>query len=162
MRSITRFFTFFNESALHLLIQGLIITYVLAIMTTISLLTKVFKPNDHPSFWPQTAWAILRAVVGIMMIHNGLDKLSDIQSFSQAYVEVIGLPFPIFFSYVAALTETIGAPLLAIRSSESSRCPGVVWHDVRRNVSSRSGFGIKPALPGTLRSLCRLLSLLCH
>jgi putative oxidoreductase len=83
-------------------------------MTTISPLTKVFKPNDYPGFWSQTAWAILRAVVGIMMIHNGLDKLSDIQSFSQAYVEVIGLPFPIFFSYLAALTETIGAPLLAI------------------------------------------------
>ncbi|UBF27654.1 DoxX family protein [Kovacikia minuta CCNUW1] len=83
-------------------------------MTTSALLTKVFKPNDNLSFWSQTAWALLRAVVGIMMIHNGLDKLSDIQSFSQAYVEVIGLPFPIFFSYLAAFTETIAAPLLAI------------------------------------------------
>ncbi len=48
------------------------------------------------------------------MIHNGLDKLANIESFAQAYVEVIGLPFPIFFSYVAAYTELIGAPLLAI------------------------------------------------
>jgi putative oxidoreductase len=49
-----------------------------------------------------------------MMIHNGLDKLSNIESFAQAYVQVIGLPFPIFFSYVAAFTELIGAPLLVL------------------------------------------------
>lgn len=48
------------------------------------------------------------------MIHNGLDKLSNIESFAQAYVQVIGLPFPIFFSYLAAFTELIGAPLVAI------------------------------------------------
>jgi putative oxidoreductase len=48
------------------------------------------------------------------MVHNGLNKLSDIQSFADAYVSVIGLPFPIFFSYCAAFTETIAAPLLAI------------------------------------------------
>ena len=77
-------------------------------------LTTVFKPNVSPNFFSQTAWAILRTVVGIVMIHNGLDKLSNIESFAQAYVEVIGLPFPIFFSYVAAFTELIGAPLLAI------------------------------------------------
>jgi len=49
-----------------------------------------------------------------MIVHNGLDKLADIPSFAEAYVKVIGLPFPIFFSYVAAYTELIGAPLLAI------------------------------------------------
>jgi putative oxidoreductase len=49
-----------------------------------------------------------------MMVHNGLDKLADIPGFAEAYVKVIGLPFPIFFSYVAAYTELIGAPLLAI------------------------------------------------
>jgi putative oxidoreductase len=48
------------------------------------------------------------------MVHNGIDKLSDIDSFARAYVEYIGLPFPIFFSYVAAYTELIGAPLVAI------------------------------------------------
>ncbi|MCL6435283.1 MAG: DoxX family protein [Leptolyngbyaceae cyanobacterium HOT.MB2.61] len=83
-------------------------------MTATTFLTALFKPNLNPNFWSQTTWAILRAVVGIMMIHNGLDKLGNIESFSQAYVEVIGLPFPLFFSYVAALTETIGAPLVAI------------------------------------------------
>lgn len=79
-----------------------------------ALLTRTLKPNTTPNFWSQTGWAILRFVVGVMMIHNGLDKFSNIESFAQAYVEVIGLPFPIFFSYLAALTETIAAPLVAI------------------------------------------------
>ena len=83
-------------------------------MFNLRFLTALFKPNISPNFWSQTAWALLRAVVGVMMIHNGLDKLSNIENFAQAYVEVIGLPFPIFFSYVAAFTELIGAPLVAI------------------------------------------------
>lgn len=83
-------------------------------MTTNSLITKIFRPNVTANFWQQTSWAILRAVLGIMMIHNGIDKLSNIESFAEAYVAYIGLPFPIFFSYVAAFTELIGAPLLMI------------------------------------------------
>ena len=83
-------------------------------MAANSLITKIFRPNVTPNFWQQTSWAILRAVVGIVMIHNGLDKLSNIESFAEAYVSYIGLPFPIFFSYVAAYTELIGAPLLII------------------------------------------------
>ena len=77
-------------------------------------LKSVFKSNISPGFWSQCGWALLRSCLGIMMVHNGIDKLSDIQGFSQAYVEVIGLPFPLFFSYVAALTELVGAPLVAI------------------------------------------------
>ncbi len=83
-------------------------------MISNSLVTKIFRPNIYPNFWNQTTWAILRVVVGIMMIHNGLDKLSNIESFAEAYVAYIGLPFPIFFSYVAAFTELIAAPLVAI------------------------------------------------
>lgn len=79
-----------------------------------SLGLKIFKPNYEANFSSQTAWAIMRAVVGLMMIHNGLDKLGNIESFAEAYVSYIGLPFPIFFSYVAAYTELIGAPLLMI------------------------------------------------
>jgi len=79
-----------------------------------ALFTTLLKPNTNPNFWSQTGWAVLRFVIGMMMIHNGLDKFSNIESFSQAYVEVIGLPFPIFFSYLAALTETVAAPLVAI------------------------------------------------
>lgn len=83
-------------------------------MTITTLLTKLLKPIVTTGIWTQTTWAILRLVAGVMMVHNGLDKLGDIQSFSQAYVEVIGLPFPIFFSYLAAFTELFAAPLLAI------------------------------------------------
>ena len=81
---------------------------------TNSLVTKIFRPNTTPNFWQQTSWAILRTVVGTMMIHNGLDKLGNIESFAQAYVAYMGLPFPIFLSYVAAFTELIGAPLLIL------------------------------------------------
>lgn len=77
-------------------------------------LAAVLKPNLTANFWSQTAWSVLRVVAGLVMIHNGLDKLSNIQSFADAYVSVIGLPFPIFFSYCAAYTELIGAPLLAL------------------------------------------------
>ncbi|MEM7716075.1 MAG: DoxX family protein [Cyanobacteria bacterium P01_A01_bin.68] len=83
-------------------------------MSNNALITNIFKPNISPNFFSQTGWAVLRAVVGIMMIHNGLDKLGNIESFAEAYVEVIGLPFPIFFSYIAAFTELIGAPLLIL------------------------------------------------
>ena len=74
---------------------------------------NLFKPNVNPNVWSQTTLAILRVVIGIMMVHNGQDKLADIESFSRAYVEYLGLPFPIFLSYIAAYTELIGAPLVA-------------------------------------------------
>lgn len=75
---------------------------------------KLFRPNVSANTLSQTTLAILRVTLGIMMIHNGLDKLADIENFAHAYVEYLGLPFPIFLSYVAAFTELIGAPLLAI------------------------------------------------
>lgn len=77
-----------------------------------SLPLNVIKPNYEANFGSQTAWAILRAVLGVMMIHNGLDKLGNIESFAEAYVAYIGLPFPILLSYVAAYTELIGSVLL--------------------------------------------------
>lgn len=77
-------------------------------------LAAVLQSNLSGNFWSQASWTVLRIVAGLVMIHNGLDKLSNIQSFADAYVSVIGLPFPIFFSYCAAYTELIGAPLLAL------------------------------------------------
>ncbi|HEY9651423.1 MAG TPA: DoxX family protein [Coleofasciculaceae cyanobacterium] len=76
-------------------------------------LAAVLKPTLSANAGSQAAWTVLRVVAGLVMIHNGLDKLSNIESFAEAYVSVIGLPFPIFFSYCAAYTELIGAPLLA-------------------------------------------------
>ena len=83
-------------------------------MERITPLTAILRPNLKPDTKFQLAWTVLRVVVGVVMVHNGLDKLSDIESFAQAYVEYIGLPFPLFFSYVAAFTELIGAPLVAL------------------------------------------------
>lgn len=83
-------------------------------MQTTARLAAIFKPNVNPNFWSQTTWAILRLVIGVMMVHNGLDKLANIESFAKAYVEFMGLPFPITLSYMAAFTELIGAPLVAI------------------------------------------------
>ncbi|MGB3518251.1 MAG: DoxX family protein, partial [Elainellaceae cyanobacterium] len=80
-------------------------------MTTTQRLTQtataLLKSNWSANYGSQTVWTILRVVAGVVMIHNGLDKLSNIESFAQAYVQVIGLPFPIFFSYVAAYTELL-------------------------------------------------------
>ena len=78
------------------------------------LLSTVFQPNINANLASQTTLAIARAVLGIMMIHNGMDKLADIESFAQAYVAYLGLPFPITLSYIAAYTELIGAPLVMV------------------------------------------------
>ena len=83
-------------------------------MNTTQVVGSIFKPNVKLNLASQTTLAILRAIIGIMMIHNGLDKLADVEGFAQAYVAYIGLPFPIFFTYVAAYTELIGAPLLIV------------------------------------------------
>lgn len=83
-------------------------------MQLTSTAAKLFKPNVSANTVSQVTLAILRVTLGVMMVHNGLDKLANIESFAQAYVAYLGLPFPIFLSYVAAFTELIGAPLLAI------------------------------------------------
>lgn len=77
-------------------------------------LPALFRPAMGPNSISQTGWLVLRLVVSLMMIHNGFDKFADIEGFAEAYVEVIGLPFPIFFSYLAAATETVAAPLVAL------------------------------------------------
>lgn len=77
-------------------------------------LVVALKPSLSANSWAQASWTVLRVLAGVVMLHNGLDKLSNIESFAEAYVSVIGLPFPIFFSYCAAFAELIGAPLLAL------------------------------------------------
>lgn len=87
-------------------------------MDTTQRLTKLAagltRPSLSTSYVSQFGLTVLRVVAGLVMIHNGLDKLGDIPGFADAYVRVIGLPFPIFFSYCAAYTELIAAPLLAL------------------------------------------------
>lgn len=60
------------------------------------LLVSVLRHDSVPPRWSQLGWTVLRVVAGLFMIHNGLDKLADIEGFAAAYVEVIGLPFPSF------------------------------------------------------------------
>ena len=72
------------------------------------------QPNQSSNTAFQISWTILRIVAGVVMVHNGLDKLANIESFAQAYVAYLGLPFPITLSYMAAFTELIGAPLVAL------------------------------------------------
>jgi putative oxidoreductase len=79
-----------------------------------ALAAGLLRPSFAPSYLSQFGWTTLRVVAGLVMIHNGLDKLADIPGFAEAYVKVIGLPFPIFFSYCAAYTELVAAPLLAL------------------------------------------------
>ncbi|NJK35313.1 MAG: DoxX family protein [Oscillatoriales cyanobacterium SM2_2_1] len=84
-------------------------------MNILALVNNVlFRSDNTPKVLAQAGFTLLRVVAGLAMIHNGLDKLEDIEGFAEAYVQVIGLPFPIFFSYVAALTELLGAPLLML------------------------------------------------
>ncbi|PZU96341.1 MAG: DoxX family protein [Pseudanabaena sp.] len=74
----------------------------------------ILGSDSAPVSLTQASLLLLRVVLGTVMIHNGLDKLADIPGFAEAYVEAIGLPFPIFFSYVAAITETVASPLMIL------------------------------------------------
>jgi len=47
-----------------------------------------------------------------MLIHHGYEKLENIPNFANAFVKPLGLPFPEFFSYVAAYSEIVGSWLL--------------------------------------------------
>lgn len=62
----------------------------------------------------QIAWATLRVFTGLLMVHNGFDKLKDVQGFADNVVAFIGLPYPVFFTYCAAYTEIIGSILLVL------------------------------------------------
>lgn len=74
-----------------------------------SLLQSDLSPN--PTF--QAAWLTVRVLVGALMIHNGFSKLADVQGFVDHVMTVIGFPFPVFFTYCAAIAE-IGSSILLI------------------------------------------------
>ncbi|MEM7061619.1 MAG: DoxX family protein [Cyanobacteria bacterium P01_B01_bin.77] len=68
--------------------------------------------SDSPLF--QLMWLIARLAAGGLMIHNGLDKLADVQGFADNVVSYIGLPYPVFFTYCAAYVEVISAGLIML------------------------------------------------
>lgn len=56
----------------------------------------------------------LRICVGVFLIHHGYEKLENIENFADAFVRPLHLPFPIFLSYIAALSEIVGSWLLIV------------------------------------------------
>ncbi|WP_143288287.1 DoxX family protein, partial [Calothrix rhizosoleniae] len=70
-----------------------------------SLFSVVLQSNLTNNLLFQITWLTVRILAGLLMIHNGLDKLADIPGFSSNVVAAIGLPYPIFFTYFAAYIE---------------------------------------------------------
>ncbi|MEM8718497.1 MAG: DoxX family protein [Cyanobacteria bacterium P01_G01_bin.39] len=83
-------------------------------MTNNSLFTPLLKSNFTGSTSFQSIWLIVRIVAGVLMIHNGFDKIADISGFADNVVAAIGLPYPVFLTYCAAYIEIVGAILLAL------------------------------------------------
>lgn len=81
---------------------------------TPSLGNTILGSGSSDSYLFQAIWFVARVLIGLLMIHNGLDKLADVSGFAEHVVAVIGLPFPVFFTYCAAYTEIVGAILLAL------------------------------------------------
>ena len=82
--------------------------------TSNSLLSTIFQSTSVDNFGFQSVWLVVRVLAGLLMIHNGLDKLADIQGFADNVVTFIGLPYPVFFTYCAAYIEIVGAVLLTV------------------------------------------------
>jgi putative oxidoreductase len=79
-----------------------------------SIARLILSSDSAPISLTQGALLILRVVLGTVMVHHGFDKLGDIPDFAESYVAAIGIPFPIFFAYCAAITESVASPLLAL------------------------------------------------
>ena len=83
----------------------------------LTVLQKLFGSSIPNNALLQVVWLAARLVVGGLMIHNGFNKLANVQGFADNVVSFIGLPFPTFFTYVAAYVEIVGSVLLAIATT---------------------------------------------
>ncbi|NEO84999.1 MAG: DoxX family protein [Spirulina sp. SIO3F2] len=72
-------------------------------------LQRLIASNRSEDALFQILWLGVRLAAGGLMIHNGLDKLADIQGFADNVVTFIGLPYPVFFTYCAAYVEIVCA-----------------------------------------------------
>ena len=80
-----------------------------------SWLVSLLSSNLDTNVTFQSLWTFLRVMAGLLMIHNGLDKLTDVAGFATNVVaNAMGLPFPELFTYMAAYAELIGAVLLIV------------------------------------------------
>ena len=84
------------------------------VSTAPSLLQVLLASNTSNSSLFQVFWLVARLAAGGLMIHNGLDKLADIQGFADNVVSYIGLPYPVFFTYCAAYIEVVSAVLIML------------------------------------------------
>lgn len=84
------------------------------IQTKPTLLSALVQSTMIENRAVQIVWAIVRVVVGLLMIHNGFSKLADVQGFADGVVSFIGFPYPVFFTYCAAYAEIVGSILLAL------------------------------------------------
>ena len=82
--------------------------------TSNSLLLTIFQSTSVDNVGFQSLWLVVRVLAGLLMIHNGLDKLADVQGFADNVVTFIGLPYPVFLTYCAAYIEIVGAILLSV------------------------------------------------
>ncbi len=69
---------------------------------------------QRPGLLASCGLLLLRLSIGVMMIHHGQEKLADPQQFANTYVASLHLPFPLFFAYVAGLSEVIGSWLVIL------------------------------------------------
>ena len=69
---------------------------------------------QRPGLLGSVGLLLLRLSIGVMMIHHGQEKLADPQQFANTYVASLHLPFPLFFAYVAGLSELIDSWLLIL------------------------------------------------
>ena len=79
-----------------------------------SLPQQLLAPGSSDSSLFQLMWLIARLAAGGLMIHNGFDKLADVQGFADNVVSYIGLPYPVFFTYCAAYVEVVSAGLIML------------------------------------------------
>jgi putative oxidoreductase len=79
-----------------------------------SLISTILHSDLSPNPLIQSAWLVVRVAVGLLMIHNGFSKLADVPGFIEHVINVIGLPFPTFFTYLAAYTEIVASIFLVL------------------------------------------------
>ncbi|MDB9529314.1 DoxX family protein [Oscillatoria sp. CS-180] len=79
-----------------------------------SLVRLLFQSTTVDPMPLQVLWLVIRVSAGGLMIHNGLDKLANVQGFADNVVTYIGFPYPVFLTYCAAYTEVVGAILLML------------------------------------------------
>ena len=86
-------------------------------MTTTSKmpLSQILLASNTPeSSVFQYFWLAARLAVGGLMIHNGFNKLDNVQGFADNVVTFIGLPYPVFLTYCAAYIEIVSSVFIML------------------------------------------------